>query len=317
MQHRKREGGDGGQPVARGSADITTKTSKYRGKKDRGEIEGKIMDGKPRENHRRILELRKKMRRMEEEMEDLKSEWERKEKEWKAREIQQQVTARKEKRKVEERLRKLEERMVREGKSNGSGNESEGSDWGGSLEEFWSGNSSDSEEERGRKRLKSQVRTASPSHSRRRESRRRSWGRERGRNDVIERHRSKVLMFRKGKKWEEDTGLTEWLQMEIGEDLEVVVEPTKDRKVFKIWCEGKDARGRILEVRDKWEEEEIGTVDEWRPMSERKARIRAIEEMKRVARKAGYKDAKILIKEDGWKEKGEDGGELVEEDKTE
>ena len=103
-------------------------------------------------------------------------------------------------------------------------------------------------------------------------------------------------MFRKGARWDSDIGVTEWLQSEIGEEQEVVVEPTKDRKVYKIWCEGRDTKRRILDAKGKWEELEMGSIEEWRTMAERKARRMAIEEMKSVARKAGFKDAKILKK---------------------
>ena len=42
-----------------------------------------------------------------------------------------------------------------------------------------------------------------------------------------------------------------------------------------------------------------------------KGKTRALEEMKKLARRADYKDAKIWIKEDGWKEvmDGGRGGE--------
>ena len=49
------------------------------------------MEGKAGENYKRIVELRKKMKRMEEEMEEMRSDMERKEKEWRAREILQQM----------------------------------------------------------------------------------------------------------------------------------------------------------------------------------------------------------------------------------
>ena len=57
----------------------------------------------------------------------------------------------------------------------------------------------------------------------------------------MERHKSKVLMIRKGRNWEKKIGLEEWIRTEIGENVEVKVESTKDPQVFKVWCESKDA----------------------------------------------------------------------------
>ena len=150
---------------------------------------------------------------------------------------------------------------------------------------------------RGKKKMKSEIKKACPQKSRK------EWSRERARGepDVVERHRSKVLMIRKGRKWEEDLGVTNWLQMEVGEDVEVEVEKTKKW----IWCEGEGTKKAIWEARRKWEEEEIATVEEWKSIAERRTRARAIEEMKRTARRAGYKDARIIIKEQRWDRKTE------------
>ena len=47
----------------------------------------------------------------------------------------------------------------------------------------------------------------------------------------------------------------------------------------------------VWETRKKWEEEEIASVEEWKSIAERRARSRAIEGMKKMAMKAGFKDA--------------------------
>ena len=141
---------------------------------------------------------------------------------------------------------------------------------------------------RKQRRMKSEVRKASPF----RRVRSRSRDRARGSSHVVERHRNKVLMIRKG-------------STEIGEDVEVMVEKTKDPQVFKVWCEGKDAK-KIWEARKKWEEEETARVEEWKSIAERRARAKAIEGMKRMARKAGFKDARIAIQEHVWGRREED-----------
>ena len=126
----------------------------------------------------------------------------------------------------------------------------------------------------------------------------------------MERHRRKVLMMRNGKRWQEEDSFTEWLIAEIGEgkDTQVEIEQTKDCQVFKVWCEGKDARKKILEENVKWEEEGVAEVEEWLSIAERRARAKAITEMKRTAMEVGYKNARIEVKEKSWKGK-EDGNE--------
>ena len=39
----------------------------------------------------------------------------------------------------------------------------------------------------------------------------------------------------------------------------------------------------------------------------RKARAKALEDMKRMARRAGFKDARIVIQENGWPRREEEG----------
>ena len=65
---------------------------------------------------------------------------------------------------------------------------------------------------------------------------------------------------------------------------------------------------KIWEARRKWEEMEVASVEEWRSLTERKARAEVYADMKEMARRAGYKDAGIIIKENGWSER-EDGHE--------
>ena len=47
--------------------------------------------------------------------------------------------------------------------------------------------------------------------------------------------------------------MAEWIQAEMGEEMEIQVNKTNDRQVFKIWCEGKDTKKKIWEARTKWE----------------------------------------------------------------
>ena len=71
-----------------------------------------------------------------------------------------------------------------------------------------------------------------------------------------------------------------------GEETLVEVEQTKDRQVFKVWCEEREARRKILEGKKKWEEEGVAEVEEWLSIAERRAKD--ITGMKRIAKKAGY-----------------------------
>ena len=43
-------------------------------------------------------------------------------------------------------------------------------------------------------------------------------------------------------------------------------------------------------------------MEEWRSIAERRARAKIYEDMKEMARKAGYKDARRAIKENEWRE---------------
>ena len=99
---------------------------------------------------------------------------------------------------------------IKKNRRRGSDSGNGWSDW----EELHSRKSSESEEERSRKRVKSEVRKVSYRRHGRADSRgrRRSKEREKGEKDVIERHRNKVLIFRKGRKWEDEASVTEWLQ---------------------------------------------------------------------------------------------------------
>ena len=64
--------------------------------------------------------------------------------------------------------------------------------------------------------------------------------------------------------------MTEWLQTEIAE--KVIVETTEDPQVFKLWCEGSDTTKKIWETKDKWEENGMGKIEEWKSIVGRKAR---------------------------------------------
>ena len=204
---------------------------------------------------RRLFEVRSKLRSVEEEMERHKKEGERKEREWKMH----QVKWKREKKAMEERLSKLEERIGGEGrKKEEDVIFGEWSEW-----EEVEMDTEESEEEnkatRGRKRMRSEVsrvsegsRGGSKSTERGRQERRkahmsRERRTERG-GDIIERHRNKMIMIRKGRNWEEDFGVAEWLQAELGEDLDIQVTNTNDKQTYKIWCEGKGTREK------KWEE---------------------------------------------------------------
>ena len=127
--------------------------------------------------------------------------------------------------------------------------------------------------------------------------------------DIVEKHRRKVLMIRKGKNWHEEVSSTKWLMAEIGggEETLVEVEQTKDRQVFKVWCEGREARRKILERKKKWEEEGVAEVEEWLSIAERRAGAKAIAGMKRMAKEAGYRNARIEVREKVWNEEEEDG----------
>ena len=46
--------------------------------------------------------------------------------------------------------------------------------------------------------------------------------------EIIERHRNKVIMLRKGRNWEEDFGVADWLRAELGDPDSPTV-----RHVFK------------------------------------------------------------------------------------
>ena len=182
----------------------------------------------------------------------------------------------KRKRKDKARICKVEERLGGIKKKRLAESESE---WSAEKVEWKSEDNSESSMERGsgrKRRVKSEVRRVSPVKMRRVNRRER----ERGGNDVVERYRSKVLMLKKGKSWNEEWGMLEWLQMEMGDDIEVVVESTKDPVVYKVWCEGKETKAKIWEAQRKWEEEEVVAVEEWRSIAERKARSKALEEIR-------------------------------------
>ena len=56
--------------------------------------------------------------------------------------------------------------------------------------------------------------------------------------------------------------MKDWILIETGEDSEIQVYRRKDNQVFKVWCEGKEAKKSILEMK-KWEVEEVTSVEEW------------------------------------------------------
>ena len=166
---------------------------------------------------------------------------ERREEEWKMREekLMEELAS------MKGRLTKLEGKVVGGKRGRSGGSDSGMSDW-------WS--DSEGLKEKRRKKIRSEVRRVST--EREKKERAGSKRRERER-DVMKRHRRKLLMIRKGKKWQEEDSFTEWLIVEIGggKDTQVEIEQTKDCHVFKVWCEGRDARKKILEGKVKWEEE--------------------------------------------------------------
>ena len=92
------------------------------------------------------------------------------------------------------------------------------------------------------------------------------------------------------------------MRAELGEELDIQVTKTNDKQMYKIWCEGKGTREKIWEERKRWEEEGVASLEIWRSIAERRARAKAFEGMEEMARNAGYIDAKIVIKENGWRE---------------
>ena len=42
--------------------------------------------------------------------------------------------------------------------------------------------------------------------------------------------------------------------------------------MFKLWCEGSDTTKKIWETKDKWEENGMGKIEEWKSIVGRKAR---------------------------------------------
>ena len=229
------------------------------------------MEYRLKELQRRVYELKKRVKRNEEEVESMR-------KEWKEREERLVAKFRKDVRSMEMRMSKMEAKMGGGKRRRSGGSDSGMSVWG------WRSDS-DGGKDRGRKRMRSQVRKVSPS---RRESER----------DVVETHRKKVLMVRKGRNWQAEVNFTELLLLEIGggEETHVEVE-TKDKQVYKVWCEGKNARMKMLEVKKKWEEEGVAEMEERLSIAERRARARAIMGMKRMAQEAGYRNARVEVKE--------------------
>ena len=270
------------------------------------------MEGRLIEIQRRLYEARNKLRRVEEEIERLKKEGERKEKEWKM----QQMKWRRDKKAMEDRLSRQEVKMGGEERKEVEGMEfGDWSEW----EEDWKSVDLSEEEDKvaqGRKRLRrlrSEVSRASDgtkrsrSGERRRHSSRQNEHRSSGKRmemggDVIERHRNKVIMIRKGRNWKEDYGVAEWVQTELGEKLDIQITKTNDRQVYKILCEGEGTKERIWEAKKKWEEERAATLEKWRSIAERRVRAKIFEGMKEISRKAGFKDARIVINENGWRD---------------
>ena len=184
----------------------------------------------------------------------------------------QQVKWRRDKKAMEERLSRLEEKM--RGEERKKVESMEFGDWSEWEEDWKSVDLSEEEDKvaRGRKRVRSEVSRASEgtkrskSGERRRHSGRQNEHRSSGKRmevggDMIERHINKVIMIRKGRNWEEEYGVADWIQTELGE-LDTQITKTNDRQVYKIWCAGKGTRERIWEAKRKWEEEAVATLEE-------------------------------------------------------
>ena len=95
-------------------------------------------------------------------------------------------------------------------------------------------------------------------------------------------------MIRKGRKWEVDTDFTDWIMQVIGEDIEI--EPIQDKQVFKV------------------------TVEEWLTIAERRSRANAIDKIKRLTEEAGYKNARIKIREKRWRYVKDEEREEIEKE---
>lgn len=63
----------------------------------------------------------------------------------------------------------------------------------------------------------------------------------------------------------------------------------------RIWCEDAEDKKKIMKNKEEWEKKGVAMIEEWLSIRERKARFEAVEEIKRVARKAGLK---IQVKEE-------------------
>lgn len=108
--------------------------------------------------------------------------------------------------------------------------------------------------------------------------------------------RNQVVILKKGRKWNWDVSMEEWLEGEIdgSVDIEYMREERKD--IPKVWCESETVMEEIWSKKREWERMKVVRAEEWKTIKERKARYEALEEIRRLARATGY-EAKIELNE--------------------
>lgn len=119
--------------------------------------------------------------------------------------------------------------------------------------------------------------------------------------EIVKKFKNKVIIIKRGPKWDKDWSIEEWIKEETG--LDCGVEFMKNsRDIAKIWFDDPETRKKIWSRKVEWERKGVARLEEWKSAKERTARYEALDEMREVARKAGFSSTRIEIKERKEKE---------------
>lgn len=270
-----------------------------------------------RELYEKMRELKRKLESQEEKRMKMRREWEEKEREWEKREREWIREDAKTKEKMEERIKKLEEKVEemreererarkqnqetvsRNDKREPKKWEEEWSSWS-----EWSMDSEEGGEEEEdpprRKMMKSEVRTLAQGRQ----------GRE-GKEEIIRKYKSKVLVFKRGPNWREEIPIEDWIRKEVG--VRVAVENIKySRDSVKLWCDIEGVKGKIWEKKEEWKRRGMGKLEEWMTLEERLRRYKEMESLGAGVRE-GPRDVRERIekrkREKRTWEEGRDNGQ--------
>lgn len=237
------------------------------------------LESRMREMFEKMKEMRKKLAQQEEKIVKMKKDREEKEKEWGKREEKWVMEDLKFKKRMEERMKRVEKRLEmlqkekseekEKGRKKRVKKEKECDDW--EMDWSWDewsevDSEEDWESEREAKEKGVKSRVVLPKETRERKEKEKEAERL-----IFDKYKNKVLIFKKGNRWNDSVSIEEWVMQEAG--VKVAVEKIKGSEDHvKLWCDIKGVKEIVWRKREEWKNLGFGKLEEWLSREERRER---------------------------------------------